>query len=193
MSAVSHPGIDSLEFQDVSARELPGFWVVYAGNPDSYQNLDVLMKAMKRIPHVGLLLVSASNLDRWKGSGLPRLRCVQTSDFNEVCSYIASADVAVLPREVCSGFPIKLLNYLALGIPTVCAEGSSIDLPGVIPFPNGCDRTMAGRINELLNDHQQCRLLGNRARKYVLEHYTWEVQAKKLESIYSGCLQKFQQ
>ena len=58
-----------------------------------------------------------------------------TSDFSSSLLYCA-ADVAVLPRSVCSGFPIRIFKYLAIGTPVVLAEGSDIDLEGV-SFPNG--------------------------------------------------------
>ena len=88
-SAVSMvpPGIDAEELDGVQpARLEPGPWVVYAGNPDRYQDLDVLIDAMRRIPEVGLLMVSASSLEEWRDCGLKRLKLVQTSTFEEVKS-----------------------------------------------------------------------------------------------------------
>ena len=62
------PGISPDEFLDTSflKEQTPqgmetGQWVVYAGNPDAYQNLEVLMSAMDCIPEVGLVMVSASD------------------------------------------------------------------------------------------------------------------------------------
>jgi len=110
------PGVDARELDDVVPAALSdGPWVVYAGNPDEYQDLDVLIDAMRLVPEAGLLLVSASPLDDWADCGLPRLKCVQTQDFQEVKRLIMAADVAAIPRTVCSGFPIKLLNFLGLG------------------------------------------------------------------------------
>ena len=48
--------------------------------------------------------------------------------------------LAVLPREIPSGFPIKLINYLSAGLPVVACEGSTQMLgrqSGVIAIDNG--------------------------------------------------------
>ena len=131
------PGLDPAEFvEPVAPAPLPpGPWVVYAGNPDRYQDLDVLVEAMRRLPEAGLLLVSASALSDWEGA-LPKLELRVTSSFSEVKRYLAAAAVAALPRTTCTGYPIKLLNYLAMGQVTVAAEGSAQPLPGVVTVPN---------------------------------------------------------
>jgi glycosyltransferase involved in cell wall biosynthesis len=175
------------EFPDSIELDLEsGPWVVYAGNPDNYQNLDVLMKAMSRIPDVRLLMVSASSLEKWHGHD--NVHCVQTSDFQKVCSYIRSADLAVLPRVACSGFPMKLLNYLALGLPTVVAAGSAIDIDGVISVPNYDDSAMAEAIRTLLSDPERRNRMGKAAQKAIQSDYSWDVQCEKLEHIYYNLL-----
>ena len=56
-----YPGVSISEFEDILPQELPeGSWVIYAGNPDRYQDLEILMEAMKFLPDVGLIMVSAS-------------------------------------------------------------------------------------------------------------------------------------
>jgi glycosyltransferase involved in cell wall biosynthesis len=183
------PGVDFRELEDVVPAGLPdGPWVVYAGNPDRYQDLDVLIDAMRMIPEAGLLMVSASPLDDWADCGLARLRCVQTSDFHEVKTLIAAADVAALPRAVCSGFPIKLLNYLGLGVPTVVAEGSAPKMPGVLAVKNRDPEAMAAAIRGLLDDPSHRASLAADARAHVRSACTWDARARELESIYATVL-----
>jgi glycosyltransferase involved in cell wall biosynthesis len=158
--------------------------VVYAGNPDRYQDLDVLVEAMRLLPDVGLLMVSASPLDDWKDCGLKRLQLVQTGDFERVKALVAAADVAAIPRTVCSGYPIKLLNSLGLGVPTVVAAGSSQPLPGVIEVPNGDAPEMAKAIASLVGDPERLIELGASARAHIREHCTWDARARELEGIY---------
>jgi glycosyltransferase involved in cell wall biosynthesis len=183
------PGVDMGEFEGVVPADIPGGpWVVYAGNPDRYQDLHILVKAMHQIPEAGLLIVSASPLDQFSDCGLPRLKCVQTSDFDVVKTLVAAADVAALPRMVCSGYPIKLLNYLALGIPTVAAAGSARDLPGVVTVPNGDVNAMADAIRHLLAHTRERLELGVRARTHVRAACTWDSRARELESVYADVL-----
>ncbi|MGB0639986.1 MAG: glycosyltransferase, partial [Myxococcota bacterium] len=175
------------ELEGVSPATLPpGPWVVYAGNPDQYQDLHVLVQAMKKIPEAGLLLVSASSLDEFMDCGLPRVKCVQTTDFDVVKSLISASVVAALPRTVCSGYPIKLLNYLGLGIPTVAAAGSAREHPGVVAVPNGDVDAMAHEIRALIGDEKRRKELG--AREHVRTACTWASRARELESVYASVL-----
>jgi glycosyltransferase involved in cell wall biosynthesis len=183
------PGVDPGDLPETPPAALPpGPWVVYAGNPDRYQDLDVLVDAMRHVPEAGLLLVSASPLDEWAGCGLPRLHLVQTADFGVVRSLLAASAVAALPRSVCSGYPIKLLNYLGMGLPTVAAAGSAQDLPGVIVVPDRDPMAMAVAIRGLLQDDRRRRSLGAQARAHVLADCTWDARAAELEGVYAEVL-----
>ena len=97
---------------------------------------------------------------------------------------MAAADVAAIPRTVCSGYPIKLLNSLGLGVPTVVAAGSSQPLPGVIEVPNGDAPAMAKAIESLVSDPDRLVELGAVARAHIREHCTWDARARELEGIY---------
>ncbi|MFT4978187.1 MAG: glycosyltransferase involved in cell wall biosynthesis [Myxococcota bacterium] len=189
---VSHvpPGVEASDLVMPSDchRLSGGPWVVYAGNPDRYQDLDVLIAAMRQLPEAGLLLVSASRLDHLAGAGLRRLRCVQTSDFSEVRRWLASADVAALPRSVCSGYPIKLLNYLGMGLPTVAAQGSARPLPGVVAVADRDPAAMAAAIRSLLQDRPRRQALGAAAREHVLTACTWEQRVIGVEAVYAEVL-----
>ncbi len=179
------PGVDPHDLRPAEPLPLPpGPWVVYAGNPDRYQDLDVLVDAMRRLPEVGLLMVSASPLDEFECMGLPRLRCIQTDDFEVVRGALAAADLAALPRVVCRGFPIKLLNYLGMGLPTVAARSGSPALPGVVQVADGEPEAMATAIRTLLEAPERLEQLGGEARAHVLSDCTWDARAQELEAIY---------
>lgn len=183
------PGVDPAELPETPPALLPpGPWVVYAGNPDRYQDLDVLVDAMRHVPEAGLLLVSASPLDEWAGCGLRRLHLVQTTSFPVVRSLLAASVVAALPRSVCSGYPIKLLNYLGMGLPTVAAAGSAQALPGVVAVRDRDPLAMAAAIRALLQDHDRRRSLGAQARAHVLARCTWNARAAELERVYAEVL-----
>ena len=183
------PGVSMSDFKNTRPVDLgDGPWVVYAGNPDGYQNLDVLMKAMSFIPNIKLLMISAACLDRWRG--IDNVHCVETSDFDLVCAHLRAADLAVLPRVSCSGFPMKILNYLALGLPVVAAEGSAIEIPGVLPVPNHDAQALAQSIKNILSDPTRLRNLGLAGQESVQSNYSWGNQCEKLEQIYTKLLSK---
>ncbi len=183
------PGVDPVDLRPAHAADLgPGPWVVYAGNPDAYQDLDVLYAALRQLPEVGLVVVSAADPAAWGGAAVPRIRVIQTADFEVVRSVLAAADVAALPRAVCSGYPIKLLNYLGMGLPTVAAAGSARDLPGVVVVPNRDAGAFAAALRGLLQDPHRRRALGGAARAHVLASCTWDRRAEELEGLYRDVL-----
>jgi len=183
------PGIDPHDVRPCVPAALPeGPWVVYAGNPDAYQDLDVLMDAMWRLPDVGLLMISASSLDHWRRQGLPKARFVETGNFEEVRSLLAAATVAALPRTVCTGYPIKLLNNLGMGLPTMTAEGSARPLPGVVSVPNHDAEALANAIRFWVDRPEQCQALGRKAREHVISQCSWAARAVELESVYRAVL-----
>ncbi len=185
------PGVDPHDLRAAPPAPLPpGPWVVYAGNPDTYQDLDVLVEAMRLIPEVGLVMVSASSLDHWRRQGLPKARFVETGDFEVVRAHLAAATVAALPRTVCTGYPIKLLNNLGMALPTIAAEGSARPLPGVVAVPNHNPQAMARAIHELVSRPERCRALGQEAREAVLATCTWDARAADLEDLYRTVLHR---
>jgi len=192
--SVVTPGIDPEEFLDLSRLRSSkprgmeyGQWVVYAGNPDAYQNIEVLMRAMNELPEVGLVMVSASDTTDWKRDKGDVLR-IHTTNFAEVQHVIANADLAVIPRMACAGFPMKLLNYLALECVTLVSEGSMVDLPGVVSFSNGNVKELVALLLELLKDDQRRNQLSKQARIGVLRDCTHRAQAEKMVEIYSNLL-----
>jgi hypothetical protein len=102
---------------------------------------------------------------------------VRTSRWAEAREHIAGADVSAVPRSVCAGFPMKLLNTLALGHPTVIAAGSSQGLPGeIVVADRDPDALAAGLVRALDAD-------GSTGRAHVLTHCTWAVRAAAFEGI----------
>lgn len=183
------PGVDPEDLPlDPPADLPPGPWVVYAGNPDAYQDLDVLVEAMRAVPQAGLLMVSAASLEAWRGCGLPRLALRQTPHFAEVRRYLRAATVAALPRATCSGYPIKLLNYLGMGLPVVIARGSAQGLPGEVVVPNRDPAALAQALRGLLDNPGRCVEQGARARAHVMAACTWDARALELEAVYQEVL-----
>lgn len=183
------PGVDPAELPPTAPALLPpGPWVVYAGNPDRYQDLPVLFAAMRRVPEARLLLVSASDMREWTALLPPRTLVIQTSDFAVVRAHLAAAELAVLPRAVCAGYPIKLLNYLGMGLPTVMAAGAAVAAPGVEPAADGDEADFARAIRRLLAEPARRRAMGAAARAHVLERCSWAARAAELEAVYVQCL-----
>lgn len=136
------PGIDAADLGDpdplLQARlrcQLGGGpWVLYAGNPDGYQNLELLWEAArilrKRLPQVRILVAShhpaASFASTIKQAGVgDSVHFYRYQNQQELRSLLALATIGVCPRVLPVGAPIKVLNYLAAGLPVVACRTSA--------------------------------------------------------------------
>lgn len=168
-----------------------GAWILYAGNTDPYQDLDDLLCAMVEVPEAGLLVITGSDTDdvraRARRAGLPaaRLRVVGSTDFADTRDGLAVAAAAAVPRTVCAGFPIKLLNLLGAGLPTVVAQGSAPAVEGVLPVPDHAPAAMAGALRSIVQAPAMSRRLGEAARRAVASRYGWDRTVARLDGWYA--------
>ncbi|MDA8168924.1 MAG: glycosyltransferase family 4 protein [Nitrospiraceae bacterium] len=174
--------------------------VVYTGTLDLFQGIEHLIKAMRTviedIRDAVLLLVgniiNPADLARHKqlAAALGIADHVIFTDerpLEEIPYFLASADVAAVPRTSCPGFPVKLLNYMAAGKAIVAFEGSSKGLENNLNamVVKGSDSGAFGRsISLLLRDPALRKKLGTNAKAAVKGNFDWRSLAKKIEAIY---------
>jgi glycosyltransferase involved in cell wall biosynthesis len=96
-----------------------GRFAVYAGNLDAYQDLALLADAARTLRPDEVVVVTHDP----RRSAPPGLRGVRTRDTAEARALLFGASLAVVPRRVVGGFPIKLLNYMEAGRAIVGFEG----------------------------------------------------------------------
>jgi glycosyltransferase involved in cell wall biosynthesis len=170
--------------------------VCYAGNLDGYQNLRFLLDAFARVRAVepGARLVLVTHADAQAnaarlvaGNPAPGVEIVQTASYDEVRGRLQQAAVTVCPRSEGSGFPMKLLNYMAEGKAIVASAGSAKGLvDGVTAriVPDGDAAAFADGVLGLLRDPTQRRRLGLAARASVEDHALWENVLDRIEAVY---------
>lgn len=170
--------------------------VCYAGNLDGYQNLEFLLASFRlvrqAVPAARLVLVThadarehAATLAR-RGAGAG-VEIVVARSYEEVREHLARAAVLVSPRTERSGFPMKLLNYMAAGKPIVACAASAkglVDGETARIVPDGSPRAFARAVIELLHDVEERRRLGRAARAAVARPGPWDTALDRLESIY---------
>jgi 1,2-diacylglycerol 3-alpha-glucosyltransferase len=196
------PAVAALAFAEVAPVIADGFAdrfvVMYAGNLDPYQDLDVLFDAFSAArPALGdALLVVVTHDARWAERSSGRLaalvrsghaRVIVTPAFATVRRLLASADVLVSPRSSWSGFPIKLINYMAAGRAIVAAAGSAKGVAhgqtGLV-FANGDARGLAAALVRLFQDGALRQQLGGQARAVARAAFSWTRAAAEVEDIY---------
>jgi len=189
------PAIDPAP-ADTDLPPLPPADCVYCGNLDGYQDPDVMFDALARLGRtrpVRFTLVTNDDPARWRplADRLPpavTLHHLPHTHFHAAAAALAAARVALLPRTVPSGFPIKLLNHLAAACPTVAARGSAQGLTeadGVVVVPDRDPDAMALAIEAVLTDPARRDRLA-RAARAAADRFRWPAHLDALTAIYDA-------
>lgn len=183
---------------DEDARPL----VCYAGNLDAYQNLPLLLEAFRRVQaqvsQAALVLVTHPDAVRHAAhlapGGVPAaVEIVHAASYEEVSSWLVRAHVLVLPRSEPTGFPMKLLNYMAAGKAIVVAAGSAKGLRDgetARVVPDGDAGAFADAICGLLRDPGERRRLGEGAKRLVADPRRAEASLQALERVYDEVVRR---
>jgi glycosyltransferase involved in cell wall biosynthesis len=103
--------------------------VLYSGNFEPYQGVELLLDAIRLLPHVQLLLMGGGPADvaRMKEAARARgvgERCVFSGQRppSDLPAFLGLADVVVSPRSRGENTPFKIFTYLASGRPLVATR-----------------------------------------------------------------------
>ncbi len=201
-----HPGVDGR-----LARERyglgQGIVVGYAGTFRPWHGVDVLVRAIGRIPDesVRVLLVGdgpgrADVESQIEAAGLGR-RFVLTGavDYAEMPEILAAADICVAPFEPRfhkasrgSGFaldPLKVFEYLALGKPTITVREPNIealftDGEDLLLTTPGSHSELADAIVRFVRDRDFASSTAEKGRTKVLAKHTWSAHAQQLAGLF---------
>ncbi len=201
------PGIDygaPVESPDQSLRSEfdlgEGPLILYAGNLDGYQRLDLLLDGLPQVftqyTDAKLVVMTSSDpgplLDNVARRGFgDNVAVIQNPSFPLTKEIMVLGSLAVNPRISWSGYPIKLLNYMAAGLPVVAFEGAAPPtvhrLNGLLA-PAGDSQVFGWHITELLENPDAAREMGEVARETVVRAHDWNNIAGDIEKIYARLL-----
>ncbi|MBW2272394.1 MAG: glycosyltransferase family 4 protein [Deltaproteobacteria bacterium] len=171
----------------------PGRFVLYTGNLDGYQDLDLLAEAAAELDRqstegaarsVPIVVAThdASGSESWLARS-PRLRCIQVPDFDEMRALTFAAGVLVLTRRRRGGFPVKLLNYMEAGRPIVAFEGIASGFEhrrnAWLLRRDAGARDVADALVALLDEPALGEALGHVARRHLEEQHSWPTLARR--------------
>lgn len=172
--------LDAMPYQfEATAKD-----IVFIGNMISFQNLDaaaymaseVLPLIRRERPDVRLRLIG--RIGARQGARLAAYDGVDvTGEVPNVPAAARRGAVGVCPLRVGAGVQNKVLEYMALGLPTV---STAIGLEGLRAIHGRelivADGTamLAAAVLTLLNDRSKAEVLALQARQYVEETYSWE-------------------
>lgn len=111
--------------------------------------------------------------------------------FTAVPEYVASFDICFTPdpsnpyNDSCT--TVKTMEYMALGKPTVCFRTRENELTAgdAALYADNNDVSLFARlVNQLMDDEQQRREMGAKARQKVEDELAWKHQADRLIKLY---------
>lgn len=177
------PWIDVEAFEPASPERRDAA-VLYSGNLDNYQNVPLLFEVMKRVEaeEPGTQLVIATTSDKI----VEEARVVKTPDLAAAVRELKRDVIFACPRISWSGYPIKLLNAMAAGLPIVCCKSSAHPIThqynGLI-VPDNDVEAFAASVLRLMKDPALRKNLGAQARRTVEEKHTRAGAARRLGAV----------
>ncbi|SEK60192.1 glycosyltransferase family 4 protein [Ectothiorhodospira marina] len=186
-------GVDATFFAPPFKKAQNSGEIVFEGNLSFPPNVDAachlardILPCIRRVmPHVHLTLVGQDPSEEIKA--LAHDKAIEVTGFvSDIRPYLARAQLFACPMRLGSGIKNKILQAWSMGVPIVATplavdglearDGANVRI-AVKP------QAFADQVLALLSDKGQRRRMASEGRKTVLAHYTWEAQAKKLESL----------
>jgi glycosyltransferase involved in cell wall biosynthesis len=182
------PPIDLDAFTPMPPRQGPAT-LVYAGNLDSYQNLDLLRPVVERVrakmPGAELVVATAGPDSQRLMQIAEFARVVRRDSLADILRDLPSDAIFVCPRVSWSGYPIKLLNAMAAGLPIICAQSASHAFTAesdALVVPDNDADAFADAALRLLQDAPLRARLGAAARAMVETRHAIPAVAARLDA-----------
>lgn len=170
--------------------------VAYLGLLARHQGTDLLLQAARRVvdarPETHFLIMGFPGTEVYAaqagGLGLGRhITFTGRIPYEAAAAHLALGDIAVAPKISTTEGSGKLLNYMAMGLPTV-----AFDLPvsreylrgDALCVPPGDVDAFAGAILALLGDPARAGAMGERLRRRAVDEYDWSRGGEMLLRIY---------
>jgi len=183
---------------------LAGPAVMYVGNLERYQGIDLLLEsfklALKAVPEAQLVIIGGSPKDVAKYQETARRMGLEDhSHFlgprpsSLLGHFLRQAEVVVSPRTQGQNTPMKIYSYLDSGRPllaTRLATHTQVLDQEIARLVEPEPESMARGLVELLQDGRLRSSLAARARERVKEEYSWAAFQRKLLAFY-GRLEPF--
>ncbi len=177
--------------------------VVYLGLLTDYQGIPLLLQAARILQRRGMdahfLVMGFPDVPRYRAMAADlgvagRITFTGKVAYEEIPALLALGDVAVAPKRSATEGCGKILNYMAMGLPTVAFDTpvsrEYMGALGVYAGQTGDPLALADAIAGLLDAPEWRTDLGRKLRARVAEHFSWERAGRQLTSIYRDVLER---
>lgn len=171
--------------------------VIYIGLLDEYRGTSVMLDAAKDLIARGIdahfVIIGFPNVERYRAYAeqigiADRTSFIGRIPYEDVPLWLALGDIAIEPKMSATESAGKVLNYMAIGLPTV-----AFDIPVMREYlgewgayaPLGNARAFADQMQMLLNDPAQAREIGQALRQRAIENFSWERAGHAIEQVYA--------
>ncbi|MBW2497379.1 MAG: glycosyltransferase family 4 protein [Deltaproteobacteria bacterium] len=169
----------------------PSPYFLYSGNLDGYQDLALLRATAERLAATGdsprIVVATHDTRARRQAALGPGLEVRIVESAEEARTLLAGARASLLTRRAEGGFPIKLVNSLALGVPPIALRAREWGLEhgrnawiGSLQDPVG---SLCEGIRVLATDTALATRLGRGARALYLAEHTPAVAAARTHAL----------
>ncbi len=174
--------------------------VVYLGLLAEYQGTSHLIQSAANVKKAGhdihFLIMGYPDVERYRQLAdslevSDRISFTGRIPYEEAPRYLSVGDLAVSAKMSLTEGSGKVLNYMAMGLPTVVYDSPVhreylADL-GVY-VPSGDVESLTRTILKMLQDPQNSKVVGERLRNRAKKVYSWERASKQIDAIYRSHL-----
>ncbi len=176
--------------------------IIFLGRIDPKKGLDLLApafaKAHREFPDTHLIVAGPDNTGFLPAAEnyFIEAGCKNAVTFTGMLTgemkyaALAAANIYVAP-SYSEGFSMSVLEGMAAGLPCVITTGCNFPEAGMANAASIVDidvEQIADALIQLLQDYQAAKKMGDRARQFILENYTWDSIASKMVSVYQDII-----
>ena len=180
--------------------------ILFLGRIDPKKGLNLLAaafaKAYRQFPQIHLIVAGPDSINF-----LPTVRnyfmeagCIDSVTFTGMIqgslkyAALAAADIYIAP-SYSEGFSMSVLEGMASGLPCVITTGCNFPEAAAAKVAYVVDiepEQIASALIKCLQNPDRAKAMGDRARQFILDNYTWDKIATKLVATYKIILNKIE-
>lgn len=197
---VASNGVDAVSFSPDAVRDAStGAWsdsfsavVGYCGKGGGLHDLATMSRAMmtvaERLPDTGFLFVGPT-AEEMENAGIDiadsRVRITGRVSHSQIPSHLVCSQVLWAAFNNIYGSPLKLYEYMAMGVPFALAmEGAAVhdavSSGGGVVVPRHDDDALADAVVGLLDARADADALGRSGREWVMREASWSAVAERM-------------
>ncbi|MDH5692014.1 MAG: glycosyltransferase family 4 protein [Gammaproteobacteria bacterium] len=195
ISNETHDNVEQLREQ----LSIKGLMMMYIGNLESYQGIDLLLNSFASLSEkgLGLSLViiggSDADIEKYKGKvnkeHIANVHLVGRKPVAHINDYMKQADILVSPRVHGVNTPMKVYSYLDSGVAVLATDlptHTQVMTDKIAVLAAADTRSFASGIEEIAADEVRRKELAKNAKEYIEKEHSYSAFCKTIDKIYTS-------